>query len=202
MCLLVGPVSEEDTWAPMKEVVRQLSARRIAQVWLHHTGHDTTKGFGTKTREWEMDTVGMLSKGPIDGGPINLEFTKARLRTPKTKDLFMPQSIQRSEDGWVSSGVGRVVRERMESDKERKKAWFLQAYNALAASVVPEPGSGIRLVGLIDIRAYMIAHGFLELEDGKLPDRERKALQRAREDLIRTSHFTSDTENFWETHPL
>jgi hypothetical protein len=29
----------------------------IAQVWLHDTGHDTTKGFGTKTREWEMDTV-------------------------------------------------------------------------------------------------------------------------------------------------
>ena len=44
MCLLVGPLSDEETWAPMMPLIRQLSSRRIAQVWLHHTGHDTNKG--------------------------------------------------------------------------------------------------------------------------------------------------------------
>ena len=57
MCLLAGTMSEEESWAPVKLLTRQLSGRRIAQVWLHHAGHDATKGFGTKTREWEMDTV-------------------------------------------------------------------------------------------------------------------------------------------------
>lgn len=53
MCLLVGPLSDEETWGPMMPLIRQLSSRRIAQVWLHHTGHDTNKGFGTKTSQWE-----------------------------------------------------------------------------------------------------------------------------------------------------
>ena len=62
MCLLVGKMGEEDSWAPIKDLVRQISSRRIAQIWLHHTGHDASRGYGTKTREWEMDTVMMLSK--------------------------------------------------------------------------------------------------------------------------------------------
>jgi hypothetical protein len=59
---MIGSMSEEESWAPVKNMSRQISARRIAQVWDHHTGHDTTKGFGTKTREWQMDVVIMLSK--------------------------------------------------------------------------------------------------------------------------------------------
>jgi hypothetical protein len=26
-------------------------------MWLHHTGHNETQSYGTKTREWQMDTV-------------------------------------------------------------------------------------------------------------------------------------------------
>ena len=62
MCLLIGPLSEEETWPPCLPLIRQLSARRIAQVWLNHTGHDASRSFGTKTKEWEFDGVIMLSK--------------------------------------------------------------------------------------------------------------------------------------------
>ena len=51
MCLLTGSMSEEESWAPVKALVRKISGRRVAQIWLHHTGHDNSKGFGTKTRE-------------------------------------------------------------------------------------------------------------------------------------------------------
>jgi hypothetical protein len=27
------------------------------QLWVHQTGHDETKGYGTKTRQWQMDVV-------------------------------------------------------------------------------------------------------------------------------------------------
>jgi hypothetical protein len=79
MCLLVGPLSNEETWAPMVPLIRQLSSRRIAQGWLHHTGHDTNKGFGTKTSQWEMDTVAMMTKKENpDDGSLLLDFRKAR----------------------------------------------------------------------------------------------------------------------------
>jgi hypothetical protein len=193
MCLLIGPLSEEETWGPMKAFIRQLSSRRIAQVWLHHTGHDASRGFGTKTKEWEMDTVAMLSKQGDGDGPLTLDFSKARLRTPKTAHLFKPQSIQRGEDGWTSR-PGRALKERMVSDHRRKKEWLVKSYSELAASVMPEAGTGIRVVRLDDIREHMKNHGFLDTEGGKIPGRERMAFSRAREDLIHgTSPATTKT---------
>ena len=74
MCLLMGSMSEEESWAPVKLLMRKISARRIAQVWLHHTGHDASKGFGTKTREWELDTVAALTAtGRQPGRPFGLQ---------------------------------------------------------------------------------------------------------------------------------
>jgi hypothetical protein len=200
MCLLIGPLSDEETWAPMKGLIRQLSSSRIAQVWLHHTGHDTSKGFGSKTKEWEMDTVAMLTKKEGDDGSLTLDFRKARLRTPKTSDLFKPQSIQRGVDGWTS-GPG-TIKSRMLTDRARKKAWFLQSYSDLAAVTTPEPGTGRRFVKIADIRAHMVQHGFLATDGGKIPGRERMAFSRAREELIQEGRFACDEVHFWETHPL
>jgi RecA-family ATPase len=98
MCLLAGSMSEEESWAPVKVLVRKISSRRIAQIWLHHTGHDTTKGFGTKTREWEMDTVVALTKALEDDGTIAMEFKKARLRTSENREQFDPRSIRLEAD--------------------------------------------------------------------------------------------------------
>ena len=76
---------DEESWTPVVPFTRQLTAHRIAQVWVHHTGHDTSHGFGSKTREWQMDTVAMLTKAGDEGETsIRLEFSKARLRTPTT----------------------------------------------------------------------------------------------------------------------
>jgi hypothetical protein len=71
MCLLVGPMQDEATWAPMKPMVCELSARKIAQVWFNHA-NDLGKSFGDKTREWEMDTVFKLSKVGGDKSGSNL----------------------------------------------------------------------------------------------------------------------------------
>jgi hypothetical protein len=97
MCLLVGSMLDEATWAPMKPLVCELSARHIAQVWFNHA-NDLGKSFGDKTREWEMDTVAKLSKVEGDETAIRLEFIKARLRTPKTAGQFMPLVIRPSDD--------------------------------------------------------------------------------------------------------
>ena len=56
MCLVVGSMSDEATWIPMRPFVRELTRRHIAQIWLHQA-NDAGRSFGDKTREWEMDTA-------------------------------------------------------------------------------------------------------------------------------------------------
>jgi CHC2-type zinc finger protein/AAA domain-containing protein len=48
MSLTVGDMKEEQPWADTLPLVMELTRRRIAQVWLDHTGVDVTRGYGTK----------------------------------------------------------------------------------------------------------------------------------------------------------
>jgi hypothetical protein len=61
-----------------------LTAMKIGQLWMHHTGHATDRGYGDKSREWQFDTVALM-KAPDPPTPgrlleFRLEFTKARER--------------------------------------------------------------------------------------------------------------------------
>jgi hypothetical protein len=109
MSLLAGSMADEDSWEPIKPLVRMLSGRRIGQIWMHHTGHAANKGFGTKTREWEMDTVISAKKAGEAGTEIFLEFNKARLRTPCNREQFEKKTIRRDPDGWTIVSSGKVA---------------------------------------------------------------------------------------------
>ena len=50
--LLVGDMKDEEQWANILPWVRSLTRRSIGQMWFHHTGHDETKSYGSKAREW------------------------------------------------------------------------------------------------------------------------------------------------------
>jgi hypothetical protein len=97
MCLLIGSMSEEATWMPVRPFVRWLSAQRIAQVWLHHA-NDSGKSFGDKTREWEMEAVIKLSKVEGDETAVLFEFVKKRLCSPANAAQFAPMIIQPAND--------------------------------------------------------------------------------------------------------
>lgn len=199
MCLLAGSLSEEEPWLPMKALVRRISARRIAQIWLHHTGHDTSRGFGTKTREWEMDTVAMLSKRE-DNDALTLEFTKARLRTPSTAAMFKPQAIRREAEGWRSTGATKADN-KPRTAAERKRTWFREIYFELAADVPETAGYNstlVRKVALEAIRRGMVSRGFLETENGRVPPAERSAFKRAKEELVASQKFTATELQFWQ----
>jgi hypothetical protein len=198
MCLLLGPLSEEETWAPMTPLVRQISARRIAQIWLNHTGHDATRSFGTKTKEWEFDLVSMLSKHETDDTAVIHTFTKARLRTPKTIGLFKPQLIRRTEHGWTAEPT--TVSGTKESASARKRGWLADVYRDLSDGVPLVPGHNsmpVRKVSIAALRQAMIKRGYLATENGRLPNSERKAFQRAREDLIGSRQFAGDDNHLW-----
>src|SRR5438552_9605282 len=57
MALIAGSQKDEEGWSQTPPWIKSLTKRRVGQLWLHHTGHDATRSYGTKTREWQMDTV-------------------------------------------------------------------------------------------------------------------------------------------------
>jgi len=203
MCLLAGSMAEEESWAPVKLLVRKTSSKRIAQIWLHHTGHDTTKGFGTKTREWEMDTVVSLIKADDGGARISLEFKKARLRVPENREQFESRTIRRGPDGWIVDGAGAALGRNARSQELTQIKWaLLGAYDRLSSAVEPAPGfdgSPVRKVSVNALRDEVKSRGFLETnETGGITPRARVYFQRAKADVIAAKIYLEAEGNFWK----
>ena len=102
MRLTIGDMKEEAPWNQTMPWIRSLTQRNIGQMWVNHTGHDETRQYGTKTREWQMDIV--LFQEPVkrEGTDVsfNLEFRKARERTPATRSDFRSVRVALIGDVW------------------------------------------------------------------------------------------------------
>jgi hypothetical protein len=172
MCLLIGSMSEEATWMPVRPFVRWLSAQRIAQVWLHHA-NDLGKSFGDKTREWEMEAVVKLSKVEGDEGAILFEFVKARLRTPKTAAQFLPIVIHPAD--WEFEGAIKGA---------GKSPGF--------------DGKPVSKVKVDAIRDEMKRRGFLEKnEKGQLTSTGKSNLRRAKTSLLSAGKILESEDLIW-----
>ncbi len=92
-----------DTWRETLPWIRSLTKRGIGQMWVHHTGHDATRSYGTKTREWQMDTVIHMEKVERLDTDVSFKITfrKARERTPETRSDFEDVNIALVKDAWV-----------------------------------------------------------------------------------------------------
>jgi hypothetical protein len=103
MCLTSGNMRETEPWAAVIPWVRSLTKRRIGQLWVHHTGHDESRGYGDKSREWQLDTVLHMAKAERLETDVafTLEFRKARERTPATRDDFADIAVALIGDEWT-----------------------------------------------------------------------------------------------------
>jgi hypothetical protein len=112
MALLAGDHKDEIGWTQALPLVSSLTKRRIGQLWIHHTGHDASRSYGTKTREWRMDTTIHLTKEEHDDVDISfkLEFRKARERRPDNRADFETVTVALVDDKWETTG--RVIREK------------------------------------------------------------------------------------------
>jgi hypothetical protein len=105
---LVGNMRDEEQWAEALPLVRDLTRRHIGQIWFHHTGHDETRSYGSKAREWQMDTVGLLKRvedSDTEDLTFTLEFTKARERTRDNREDFDPITTSLIGDKWTAAAV-------------------------------------------------------------------------------------------------
>jgi hypothetical protein len=102
--VMSGDMKDEEGWRQTLPLQHSLTRRRkIAQMWLHHTGHNENQSYGTKTREWQMDTVlfGQRLERPETDVSMKLEFRKARERTPATRADFAEMSVALVDDEWT-----------------------------------------------------------------------------------------------------
>ena len=101
--LLLGEMKEPDMWASVQPYVRSLTKRYIGQLWFHHTGIDESRGYGDKSKEWQLELVGLMER--VEGEDdlqFTLKFTKARMRTPETREDFetVAMKLDASTNRW------------------------------------------------------------------------------------------------------
>jgi hypothetical protein len=103
MSLILGDMKDEESWRQTMPLVHRLTARGIGQLWIHHTGYNESHGYGTKTREWQMDSV--LNAVPVERPDTDvsfkLSFSKARERTPATRADFAESQIALVNNAWT-----------------------------------------------------------------------------------------------------
>ena len=107
MSLIIGDMKEEDAWRDTMPLVKALTKRRIGQLWVHHTGHDQSRGYGTKTREWQLDLVLHMTKvdRPDTDVAFTLSFPKKRECTPSNREDFADVKISLIDGRWISEAT-------------------------------------------------------------------------------------------------
>lgn len=108
MSLVVGDQKDEVPWSETLPLVSWLTSQRIGQIWLDHTGHNTDRQYGSATKAWRMDAVGLMT--PVEGGgrdevAFTLSFDhpgKARRRTPANWQDFQTCAVRLVQGEWLS----------------------------------------------------------------------------------------------------
>lgn len=117
--LLSGDMKDEEPWQNTLPWVRDLTRRSIGQIWAHHTGHDESHGYGSKTREWQLDTVCLMEaiERPEADIAFAIKFTKARERSPDNRTDFDPAVIVLANDEWASERSRATTRKGTAKDR-------------------------------------------------------------------------------------
>lgn len=189
MSLCASDLRDEEGWQSLKPYVLALTRRRIGQLWLHHVGHDKTRSYGAKAREWHMDVVMLGEACEASGADVALKltFTKARRRKPTNRDDFETMQIELRSGQWSSAKAS--------TDAPGKKIVALPPGAAIAleqlriavaqtgtampaVAQIPRGKAGVREVAWRD-RAYLAG-----ISAGAGEGSSRKAFSRAKEKLV------------------
>jgi hypothetical protein len=109
--LTAGDLAGDDaSTQAIKSLQREITKLQTGQLWMHHTGYDGSRGYGRKSREWELDSVALAERlddrpGSSDVG-VRLSFTKYRRRTPDTRADYEPVEIELRDGVWSCERAG------------------------------------------------------------------------------------------------
>lgn len=137
MSLLLGNMKETDTWESTIPWVRYLTRRDIAQIWIHHTGIDQTRGYGDSTKTWQLDTEIQLI--PVENPEIDISFQltypKARERGPHNRSDFAEVLVTLENDAWQYKRTEPAQTQKGPALRSNQKL----VYDALRELVCTEP---------------------------------------------------------------
>ena len=193
--LLIGDMKDEEPWQLTLPWVRDLTRRSIGQIWAHHTGHDATHGYGSKTREWQLDLVMLMKEieHPIADISFSLETTKARERSPDNRQDFEPVCITLERDRWSSSaGVASPS-----GKPPRPLAVKFHAALLDAISVHGEPHRASAGRFAVTQEQWIVECVRLGLLDNSKPDSQRSLISKNRLDLLAANWIACNGNLVW-----
>lgn len=193
MSLIGGDMKDGEPWRKILPWVLSLTRRGIGQMWVHHTGHDETRGYGDKTKEWQMDTVLHLEeiKRPDTDVSFLLTFPKARERTPTNRADFADLQVALVNDCWTWEATDGAAR------KENVSPLTKKFYDALVNAAI---GNGaIRMFNcptatIEHWRAECIKLGLLDKDK---PDSSRSLFSKSRRELIAANRIACNETMAW-----
>lgn len=144
MSLTTGDQREETAWSGVLDLVQGLTKCRVGQVWLDHTGHNSDRQYGSSTKAWRFDAVGMMTPLPEDQcDDREVAFTlsfdhpgKARRRTPDNWRDFETRTIRLADDMWTSEPASRESRKAAKLSP-RAQEFYRAFLDALAITSTP-----------------------------------------------------------------
>jgi hypothetical protein len=195
MSLIGGDMKEEESWRQTLPWQHALTRRNIGQLWLHHTGHDETKSYGTKTREWQLDTVIKCEKIKRDDTDVSfkLSFPKARERTPITRADFADLDVALVDNEWTHSG-GKA-----NSSAKRLSpvgAKFLAALVDALAGPDTVIRDGRQCATMESWRRECVTLGLIDLE--AKPDSARTLFSKHRRELVACNVIACNNDVAWK----
>jgi len=164
MSLVAGDQKDELAWAETMPLITALTSKRIGQIWLDHTGHAADRQYGSATKAWRFDTVGIMAPLAEDDrdrheAAFTLSFDhpgKARRRTPDSWRDYEPCTIRLADDQWTSETTSSDGRPPKATVPPAAKAFHNALKDALAIS--PTPGTVTREAWIAEcIRVGLLA---------------------------------------------
>jgi hypothetical protein len=145
MSLITGDMKDEVPWTETLPLVAALTDRRIGQLWLDHTGHNSDRQYGSSTKAWRFDAVGVMSPlpdGQNEAGSTTFTLSfdhpgKARRRTPDNWREFEATKISLRSDEWTSEPV-----ESSGGNSAKLRPGAVSHYRALKDALVISPTPG------------------------------------------------------------
>jgi len=205
MSLITGDQKDEVPWSETMPLVQALTARNIAQLWLDHTGWNTDRQYGSSTKAFPFDSVGVMATLKDDqcvarevAFTVSFEFPgKARRRTPDNWQDFETCTIRLKDDRWTSEPVNKDA-SKLGKVAPSREPFYDALIVAIGKSAVGADRTMLTTWELECLRRGLI-HGSPELakdqkETWQQRDARHKDYRKAKSDLIAAKWIAVDGE--------
>ena len=199
MSLIAGDQKEEVPWSETLPLISGLTRKQIGQIWLDHTGHNTARQYGSSTKAWRFDAVGIMTELPEDQRneretAFKLSFDapgKARRRAPDNWADFAPRTVRLTSDGWESEAAAGGGKPEFGKVPPSREVFYDALLKAITLSATGRPGAAT----IEQWQDECVRQSMLEPVNNEMKEAERmKSWRRAKSDLIGARWIAVDGE--------